>query len=137
MDPASFGLAVAGAAFATAKALIQLKSFYDECQTIDSDAQEFYEEVQAFQTVLDAMKNPLEALGPAAEKDIKKLWTSVDKSIRDSERTMTKLNEIFGSLNSHGKFKAYEAVMKQLKLKSKDHEITVLRTRIHSYKTNL
>jgi len=134
MDGIGTGLAIAGAIMTTGKVIKQIKDFITDSKTVDESVKGFLNEVEALQSVLEAIKNSFADIGSLAEEQegIRKLWSSVDKTIEDCQHSLGKLHLIFRRLGKQVG-NGYQAIVKQLKVKSKTDDIANIRRQIISY----
>ena len=134
MDGIGTGLAIAGAIMTAGKVIKQIKGFITDPRTVDESVKGFLNEVEALQSVLEAIKDSFANIGSLAEEreSIRKLWNSVDTTIEDCQHSLGKLRLIFRRLGKQAG-NGYQAIVKQLKVKSKADDIANIRRQITSY----
>jgi Fungal N-terminal domain of STAND proteins len=134
MDGIGTGLAIAGAIMTAGKVIKQIKDFVTDSRTVDESVKGFLNEVEALQSVLEAIKDSFANIGSLAEEreSIRKLWNSVDTTIEDCQHSLGKLRLIFRRLGKQAG-NGYQAIVKQLKVKSKADDIANIRRQIISY----
>jgi hypothetical protein len=134
MDGIGTGLAIAGAIMTAGKVIKQIKDFVTDSRTVDESVKGFFNEVEALQSVLEAIKDSFANIGSLAEEreSIRKLWNSVDTTIEDCQHGLGKLRLIFRRLGKQAG-NGYQAIVKQLKVKSKADDIANIRRQIISY----
>jgi hypothetical protein len=114
MDGIGTGLAIAGAIMTAGKVIKQIKDFVTDSRTVDESVKGFLNEVEALQSVLEAIKDSFANIGSLAEEreSIRKLWNSVDTTIEDCQHSLGKLRLIFRRLGKQAG-NGYQAIVKQ------------------------
>lgn len=136
MDPASFGLAVAATAASIIKVINQMREFAADARIVDATVEAFIHEIESLASVLDAIKDSFADIGPLAEHspNLRTLWTSVGTTVENCQLSAAKLNVILRRLGKRSD-NAYQAIIKQLKIKTRRNEIVNVRRRIAAYNT--
>ena len=134
MDGLGSGLAIAGAVVTVGKIIKQIRDFISNSKTVDESVKGFLNEVEALQSVLEAIKDSFADIGSLADEreSIRKLWNSVDKTVEDCQHSLGKLHLIFRRLGKQAE-NGYQTIVKQLKVNSKTDDIMNIRRQIMSY----
>jgi hypothetical protein len=141
MDPVSI-LSTIGAVGAVTNSVctlaFQLYTFIEETKNIDQAVVDLVEEVNALNSILEAVKLGLESdLVKVAEKranseDSRLLWESIQVSLDNCQATINRLEKAIVDIRPESKSFAKQA-LRRIKLNLKDDEISTFRTQVRTH----